>query len=202
MDETGLIAEARRGDLDAFNRLVLAYQDMAYNLAYRLMGDSDSAQDAVQDAFISAYHHLGSYRGGSFKAWILRITTNTCYDELRRRKRRPVTSLEPTDDQGDEIESPAWLADPDESPEEAAMRAELNRAIQGCLEELSLEFRTVVILVDIQGLDYQEAAQAIRKPVGTVKSRLARARLRLRECLQGAGELLPGQYRLQEEIKS
>lgn len=202
MDETGLIAEARRGDLDAFNRLVLAYQDMAYNLAYRLMGDSDSAQDAVQDAFISAYHHLGSYRGGSFKAWILRITTNTCYDELRRRKRRPVTSLEPTDDQGDEIESPAWLADPDESPEEAAMRVELNRAIQGCLEELSLEFRTVVILVDIQGLDYQEAAQAIRKPVGTVKSRLARARLRLRECLQGVGELLPGQYRLQEEIKS
>lgn len=202
MDETGLIAEARRGDLDAFNRLVLAYQDMAYNLAYRLMGDSDSAQDAVQDAFISAYHHLGSYRGGSFKAWVLRITTNTCYDELRRRKRKPVTSLEPTDDQGDEIESPAWLADPDESPEEAAMRAELNRAIQGCLEELSLEFRTVVILVDIQGLDYQEAAQTIRKPVGTVKSRLARARLRLRECLQGVGELLPGQYRLQEESKS
>lgn len=201
MDESGLIAEARRGDLNAFNRLVLAYQDLVYNLTYRLMGDPDSAEDATQDTFIAAYHHLGSYRGGSFKAWILRIATNTCYDELRRRKRRPVSSLEPLDEQGEEVETPFWLTDPAESPEEALVRSQLNKAIQSCLDNLPLEFRAVVVLVDVQGLDYQEAAQAIQKPVGTVKSRLARARLRLRECLRGAGELLPAEYRLQEEIK-
>jgi RNA polymerase sigma-70 factor (ECF subfamily) len=90
MDEPALILDAQRGDLDAFNRLVLAYQTPVYNLAYRIMGEGDAAADATQEAFISAYKHLGHYRGGSFKAWLMRIVTNAGYDELRRRKRRPV----------------------------------------------------------------------------------------------------------------
>lgn len=199
MDEAALIQDAQQGDLDAFNRLVLEYQDLLFGQAYRMMGEAQSAEDATQEAFISAFKKLNSYRGGSFKAWLLRIVTNACYDELRRRKRRPTTPLEPLDADDEEIETPRWLADPGESPEEAAERAALNRALQGCLEGLPDEFRTVIVLVDIQGLDYGEASLAIGKPLGTVKSRLARGRLRLRNCLQGFWELLPTAFRLVEE---
>ena len=94
MDEAALIDSARRGDLNAFNRLVLAYQDLVYNHAMRVMGENAAAEDATQEAFISAYRNLSGYRGGSFRAWLLRIVTNACYDELRRRKRRPSTPLE------------------------------------------------------------------------------------------------------------
>jgi RNA polymerase sigma-70 factor, ECF subfamily len=199
MDEAALIQDARQGDLDAFNRLILEYQDLVYGQAYRMMGELEAAEDATQEAFISAFKKLDSYRGGSFKAWLLRIVTNACYDELRRQKRRPTTPLEPLDADDEEVESPHWLADPGESPEEATERAELSRALQGCLEGLPDEFRAVIVLVDMQGLDYGEASHAIGKPLGTVKSRLARGRLRLRECLQGFWELLPAAFRLVEE---
>jgi RNA polymerase sigma-70 factor (ECF subfamily) len=202
MDEAALIQEARQGDLDAYNRLVLAYQDIVYHQAYRMMGEPDAAEDAAQDAFISAYRHLDAYRGGSFKAWLLRIVTNACYDELRRRKRRPTTPLEPLDDDNEEIESPYWIADPGESPEQAAERADLARAIQRCLDELPDDFRAVVVLVDIQGMDYTEASDVVRKPLGTIKSRLARARFKLRDCLQGFWELLPDSFRLIEESET
>jgi len=202
MDEAGLIESARSGDLNAFNRLVLAYQDIVYNQAYRMMGEAAAAEDAAQDAFIAAYRNLASYRGGSFKAWLLRIATNMCYDELRRRKRRPTTPLEPLDNEDEEIESPRWIADPSASPEEAAERAELAEALQNCLNGLPAEFRSVVVLVDIQGMDYTEAAQATGKPLGTIKSRLARARLRMRDCLQGFWELLPPSFRLVGESEA
>jgi RNA polymerase sigma-70 factor (ECF subfamily) len=199
MDEPALIQSAVRGDLNAFNRLVLAYQDMLYAQAYRMIGEADAAEDATQDAFIAAYRNLASYRGGSFKAWLLRIVTNICYDELRRRKRRPSVPLEPLDSDDEEIESPRWMTDPSATPEQAADQRELGRALQHCLDELPAEFRAMVILVDVQGMDYTEAAQVAGKPLGTVKSRLARARLRLRECLQGFWELLPAAFRLEEE---
>jgi len=202
MDEAALILEAKRGDLTAFNRLVLAYQDMVYNQAYRMMGELDAAQDATQEAFISAYRSMHSFRGGSFKGWLLRIVTNACYDELRRRKRRPTTPLEPLDDDDEEIESPHWIADPGETPEESTERQELSQAIQNCLEQLPDEFKAVVVLVDLQGVDYTEAASIMQTPLGTIKSRLARARLRLRDCLQGFWELLPAAFRLVEESKS
>jgi RNA polymerase sigma-70 factor (ECF subfamily) len=199
MDESGLIKDALKGDLDAFNRLVLAYQDMLYYQAYRMMGEAQAAEDVTQEAFISAFKKLRQYRGGSFKSWLLRIVTNACYDELRRRKRRPTSPLEPLNDYEEEIESPRWMTDPSESPEEAAERAELSRALQDCLDELPPDFRAVVVLVDVQGLDYSETAEAIGTPLGTIKSRLARARSRLRECLRGFWELLPPNFRLVEE---
>ena len=196
MDETALIGYAQQGDLTAFNRLVLEYQDYAYNVAYRVMGDHAAAEDAVQDAMIKAYKNLKKFRGGSFKSWLLRIVTNTCYDELRRRKRRPTTPLEPaTSDDDGQIENPRWLADDSESPEEFAVRAELSVVIQNCLEGLSDDFRVVVVLVDIQGMDYAEAAGVAGAPLGTVKSRLARARASMRDCLQGFRELLPASFR-------
>ena len=199
MQEKTMIADAQRGDLDAFNRLVLAYQDMLYGQAYRLMGEKYAAEDATQEAFISAFRKIKSFRGGSFKAWLLRIVTNACYDELRRRKRRPTTQLEPVNEENEPIESPNWLTDPGESPEIAAQRSEIRAALELCIQNLPIEFRTVVLLVDIQGLDYTEAARVIRRPLGTVKSRLARARVRMRDCLSNYGELLPTSFRLLEE---
>ena len=199
MDEPALIKEAQSGDLDAFNRLVLAYQDMAYNLAYRMLSDDAAAADATQNAFLSAYRNLGSYRGGSFRAWVLRMVTNSCYDELRRRHRHPTTSLEPATDDDEEIESPRWLASGEASPEAVVEQGELEQAIQHCLDGLPEEFRSIVIMVDVQGMDYSEVATAIGKPLGTVKSRLARARLKMRGCLQGFRELLPITFRLEDE---
>lgn len=192
VDEPALIRDAKRGDLEAFNRLVLAYQGLAFNVALRIMGEEASAADATQEAFLSAFRSLRRFRGGSFRAWLLRIVTNACYDEFRRRKRRPAVSI----DQEPEIEAQVSLRNPDEGPEQAAQRSELAQAIQDCLMLLVPEFRTVAVLVDVQGFDYQEAAAAIGKPLGTVKSRLARARAKLRDCLQGHGELLPASYRL------
>lgn len=199
MNEQELIQAARSGDLDSFNRLVLEYEGLAYNVALGLLGDPAAAEDATQDAFISAYQNLKSYRGGSFKAWLLRIVSNASYDELRRQSRRPITALESKNQDGEEIESPSWLSDPGESPEELAQRVELGEAIRDCLKRLELDFRTALVLVDVQGLDYAEAAAAMGKPLGTLKSRLARGRQRMQDCLRGFEELLPARYRLSGE---
>jgi RNA polymerase sigma-70 factor, ECF subfamily len=197
VDEANLVHMAQKGDLDAFNHLVLSYQEMAFNVAFRILSDDAAAEDATQNAFLSAYRSLSTYRGGSFRAWLLRMVTNTCYDELRRRKRHPTTPLEPqADDDHEEIESPHWLADDTPGPEVTLEQAELEQAVQHCLDDLPDDFKIVVVMVDVEGLDYLEVSQSIGKPLGTIKSRLARARLRLRDCLQGFWELLPAQFRL------
>jgi RNA polymerase sigma-70 factor (ECF subfamily) len=199
MDELSLIQSARKGDLDSFNRLILAYQDLAFNVAYRMLADEDLAEDAVQNAFISAYNNLSAFRGGSFKAWVMRMVTNGCYDELRRQKRRPTTPLEPVSEDEEENDSAPWLASGDPSAEITLEQAELEHALQHCLEQLPADFRAVVVLVDVEGMDYAEVSQSVRTPLGTIKSRLARARLKLRDCLQGFQELLPEQFRLTGE---
>jgi RNA polymerase sigma-70 factor (ECF subfamily) len=199
MDEIALVQSAQSGDLDSFNTLILHYQDRVFNTALRILGDEDIAQDAAQEAFISAFRSISTFRGGSFKAWLLRTVTNACYDELRRQKRRPTTPLEPETNDGEEMDSPRWLADPNMTPSEQFEADELEHAIQHCLDTLPTDFRTVVVLADLQGMDYSEVAIAARVPLGTIKSRLARARLRLRECLRGFEELLPSSFRLEEE---
>jgi RNA polymerase sigma-70 factor (ECF subfamily) len=201
MDEEALIAEAQKGDLDSFNGLVLAYQSLVYNVAYRIMGEPDSSEDATQEAFISAFKNIKSFRGGSFKSWLLRIVTNACYDELRRRKRRPASSLEELTEfsEGSDSEEPATLGSHADAPETAAVRSELTAAIEDCISRLSAEFKVVAVLVDVQGYDYREVSEVIGKPLGTVKSRLARARAKLRDCLQKHGELLPASYRHDNE---
>jgi len=197
MDEASLVQAAQKGDLDAFNQLILAVQELAYNVAYRILSDEAAAEDATQNAFLSAYRSLHTFRGGSFRAWVLRMVTNSCYDELRRVKRRPTTPLEPlTDDGDDEIESPHWMASGDPSPEAEMETRELESAVQDCLKRLPDDFRVVLVMVDIQGMDYQEVSVISGSPLGTIKSRLARARLKLRDCLQRFRELLPAQFRL------
>ncbi len=189
------IAAARRGDVEAFNRLVLAYQDEVYALAYRMLGDPDAAADAAQETFLSAFRHLRRFRGGSFRGWLLRIATNACYDELRRRGRRPQVPL--TEDDEQEADRRPWMADPhpDASPEAALVRQELREALETCLQRLVPKMRAVLLLVDVHGLDYAEAAAALGLPLGTVKSRLARARAAMRRCLGQFAELLPSLYR-------
>ena len=132
----------------------------------------------------------------------MRTVTNACYDELRRQKRRPAVPLEPETENGDEMDSPRWLADPNMSPEDKAEADELEHAIQHCLDALPTDFRAVMVLADIQGMDYSEVASASNVPLGTVKSRLARARLRMRECLRGFEELLPSALRLENESRA
>ena len=170
-DDLKLARYAQKGDLDAFNRLVLKYQDMAFNVAYRILSDSPAAEDAAQNAFLAAYQKIRTFRGGSFRSWLMRIVTNNCYDELRRQKRKPTTPLEPFNPaEGEEIESPSWLIDDSLSPAEEVEIMELDRAVQHCLESLPETFRVVVILVDIHGLDYQETADVAKTPLGTIKS--------------------------------
>lgn len=197
MDEQRLIAQAQRGDLHAFNQLVLAYQSMLYNVAYRILGDGDAAADATQDAFVSAYKAIARFRGGSFKAWLLRIVTNACYDQLRVKQRRPADSL---DDMLVEPEHDATLRDDSESPEDFVLRQELGAAIQRGLSTLPPDQRITLVLSDIEGLSYDEIAEVTRVSLGTVKSRLSRARSKLRDYLLHNGELLPAAYRLQGGI--
>ena len=195
MDESALIQSARKGNLDAFNTLVLTYQHQVYNLAYRIMGEEAAASDAAQEAFISAYKNLKSFRGGSFKSWLLRIVTNACYDDLRRRKRRPATSLDELTD-GEDGEAEFDVPAPEDGPEVIAQRHELAGLIQRGITTLPDDQRIVLVLSDVQGMSYEEIATMTNSNLGTVKSRLSRARAKLREYLQGRGELLPEIYRL------
>lgn len=198
MDEQAFIRAAQKGDVAAFNQLVRAYQAQVYRTAYRVMGEQAAAEDATQDAFISAFKHIRAYRGGSFKAWLLRIVTNACYDQLRVKQRRPTASLD------------AMLIDPDnpapgadraapESPQDVAERHELSAAIQAGLSTLPPDQRMTLVLVDIEGLSYDEVADAMQTNVGTVKSRLSRARLAMRDFMVKQVELVPARYRLNSE---
>ncbi len=193
--EDMLIERAQRGELDSFNALVLRYQDYCYSITYRIMGEPDGAADAVQDAFLTAYRKIRLFRGGNFKAWLARIATNTCYDELRKRKRRPQDYLEEMPG-SDHADGPV-IANHDPSPEQQAQRADLQRAIQECINALQEDQRTVLVLCDVQGMAYDEIADVQQVALGTVKSRLSRARLAMRQCLQAVQELLPDEYRFE-----
>jgi RNA polymerase sigma-70 factor (ECF subfamily) len=195
MDEVYLIEQAKKGDVNAYNTLVLHHQDAVYNVAYRVIGEPGAAADATQEAFISAYKALGRFRGGNFRGWLMRIVTNACYDELRRRKRRPQSSL---DEMTETYESAPVLADPDQpGPESLQLQRELIQAIERCLGELPVEQRTAAVMCDVEGYDYGEIAEIMATSLGTVKSRISRARAKLRDCLQDMAELLPVHYRLE-----
>lgn len=180
-DEAGCVAAARAGDLTAFNRLVLHHQQTAYNVALRTLGDPDAAEDVTQEAFFAAYRGLAQFRGGSFRAWLLRIVVNACYDRSRRQRRRPAQSLDQLLEADD---TPFDPIDPTPNPEERVLTQELAARLQRALNELPADQRVTVVLCDVQGLSYDEAAEATGVPLGTVKSRLSRARARLRELLQ------------------
>jgi RNA polymerase sigma-70 factor (ECF subfamily) len=194
MNEQTLIHAAQRGDLEAFNQLVLLYQDFLFRVAMNILGDEDIAGDATQQAFLSAFRNLRSFRGGSLRSWLSRITVNASYDELRRLARSKDIPLQVYDEYGEEMEPSLWLADPRPSPEEQAELSELASTLQDSLQALPDHYRLVAQLIDVEGLSYEETAAALDLPVGTVKSRLARARDALRTSLQRYSELLPPAY--------
>jgi RNA polymerase sigma-70 factor, ECF subfamily len=189
-DEEAIVSRAMAGDRSAFTRLVEHYQSACYGLAWRLLGDPDRAADATQDAFVHAYDAIGSYRGGVFRSWMLRITANASYDILRRSQRRPTTTL-PDPGEG-EAELPDTGA-PD--PIAEAERSELYHRLDVALRLLPDDQRIAVTLCDVYQLDYDEVARMTASPVGTVKSRIHRGRLRLRQLLLPHRELFGGSQR-------
>lgn len=185
-DDERLVAAAQTGDLDAFNGLVARHERAAYGLALRLVRDAAAAEDITQESFLAVWSNLHSYRGGQFRSWLLRIVANRAYDELRRRGRRPAESLDalPVEPAGE------WTTQaPAETPEGHALRREMSRRLQHVINHLPPDQRLVLILSDIQGHSYEEIATIAGANLGTVKSRLSRARARLRDELRADGEL-------------
>lgn len=190
-DEEQLIAKAQTGDQAAFQTLMEPYQSLLFNVAYRILGDHDGAADATQEALLSAYRALKSFRGGSFKAWMLRIVTNACYDQLRRKQRRPTSSLEAL------LVGPGLhhaFTDKSEDPESYVLRQDLGQIIQRGLKTLSLDQRTAIVLSDIHELSYPEIAEIAGVPVGTIKSRISRGRAQLRDYLLQQDDVVPRHY--------
>jgi RNA polymerase sigma-70 factor (ECF subfamily) len=175
------IALVRRARLDAFNALVELHQRSAYHLCYRMLGSSAAAEDATQDAFLSAFRNIRSCKETSFRPWLMRIAANACTDELRRRGRRPALSLDAPPPGTDE---PLDVPDRAPGPEQYAVEGETQATIQAALLRLPADQRMAVVLCDIQGFAYEEIAVAMNSSVGTVKSRIARGREKLRQELQ------------------
>jgi RNA polymerase sigma factor (sigma-70 family) len=197
--DEGTLEAAQRGDVVSFNALIEAYQRQVYNICYRTLGNAEDAADATQDAMLSAFRGIRSFNGSlaGLKSWLLRIAVNACYDQLRRRQRRPAESLDALS--APDADSPAdRLADLEPTPEQQALGAETARHIQQAIDRLPSEQRLTVVLCDVQGLSYEEAAQAMSCELGTVKSRLSRARAQLRVLLIEKGELPARPARLQE----
>ena len=193
--ETQLIRQASKGDLTAFNALILTHQEGVYNIAWRVLGEEMAAADATQDTFLTAYRKLHTYRGGNFRAWLGRIVTHICYDMLRYQKRRPADSIEDLTPEDSDDAFP--IAGQDPLPEEVALQRELQRAIQSCMNALKADQRVALVMCDVESYTYQEIASMEQVSLGTVKSRISRARASVRECLRAVKELLPAQYRQQ-----
>lgn len=187
MTENELVRAARSGDQSAFEALVKANQAMAYQLAYRMTGNPEDAADLTQEAFLNAWRGLSAFDGrASFSTWLYRLTSNACIDFLRREKRRVSLSMT-LEDEEDEEGRQAQLPDSRYSPERELEKKEAAEAVRRGLAALSDEHREVLVLRELEGLSYTEIAQTLSLEEGTVKSRIARARLALREFLQKEG---------------
>lgn len=191
-DESSLIARSRKGELDAFNILVDRYQGSLYNFCLRMLGSPEAAEDAAQEAFISAFRSIERFRGGSFRSWLFRIGANACYDEMRRRRSRPAVSLDQPAGGG---EHPHDVPASGAALDKRAEQRELAGVLQRALRELPAEQRLAVILCDVHGFDYSEIAETMGVSLGTVKSRISRGRSRLRQLLMARRELLPERFR-------
>jgi RNA polymerase sigma factor (sigma-70 family) len=198
-DERETISRAQTGDRLAFNQLVIRHQDAVYTLCFRLTGSPEDAADATQEAFLSAFRHIKDFRGEVFVGWLLRIASNACYDLHRYRKRRPAESLDAPPPSGEDAPS-RDVPDDALGPESEALRGELSEAIQAGLLDLPEDQRLALVLCDQYGYDYQTIAEITSVELGTVKSRINRARRKMRDFLRGQGrmELLPDPYRLSE----
>jgi RNA polymerase sigma-70 factor, ECF subfamily len=181
------IQSARQGDLDAFNKLILMHQDSLYNWVSYLVHDPDLAEDVTQTVFITAYEKMKSFRNGSFRSWLFQIAKNRSIDLYRSNQRHPTISLNDPISAEDEQDRIEWIQDGTLSPVEQVEAQERANMIQNLLQRLPEEYRTVLVLIDIHEMNYEEAAQALNVPLGTIKSRLVRGRLKLRDLLAKSG---------------
>ena len=197
-DENALVEAAQRGELSAFNALISTYQQQTYSIAYRILGDGDSAADAMQDSFIKIFHRINQFRGGSFKAWLFRVVINTCYDRMRGDRRRKAKLLD-----GDDIlpEHDYRLIDAKPTPHDRAESSELMRMMMAEIRKLPREQQQVLLLCDVEGLAYHEAAAMTGSNLGTVKSRLSRARAKMRDALTKNG-IAPQAMVHRQEVRS
>jgi RNA polymerase sigma-70 factor (ECF subfamily) len=179
-----IVEQVRGGEVAAFNRLVDLYQDYLFGVAFRILTDRDLAADAVQDAFLHAYQRLDGYRGGAFRSWLTRIGVNACMDILRSKRRRPSQPFPDLDDDSWEPRAP----DDAESEARATASAQ-RRALSEALARITHDQRVAIVLYDVEGFDYEEIAVMTDVSLGTVKSRIHRGRLALRELLRGQMEL-------------
>ncbi len=176
--EASIVRKVLGGDANAFETLVLEYEKNVYNIALRMTGNSEDAADMTQEAFIKAYNSLQSFRGDSkFSVWLYRIVSNVCLDFLRSKNRRPTVSLSVEDDDGEDAQLD--VADESQSPELLLDRKLTRDSVRRGLDSLPPDYRQILLLREIQGLSYDEIAQALSLEVGTVKSRIFRARKRL-----------------------
>ncbi|HEY7565864.1 MAG TPA: sigma-70 family RNA polymerase sigma factor [Acidimicrobiia bacterium] len=167
-DDAALVARVVGGDHDAFTTLMRRHEERIFAVCLRLMGNRAAALDATQETFLALYRKAGQYRAtAAVGTWLYRIAINTCYDLLRREKRRPAEAM------------PDFFDPADRTAEDPFTSVELRPSIEAALQELSPDFRTVVVLADIQGASLPEVAEALQVPMGTVKSRLFRARRQL-----------------------
>jgi RNA polymerase sigma-70 factor (ECF subfamily) len=181
-ETTDLLRRARAGEVAAFNVLVLHHQDAAYSLALRFLGSRQAAEDVTQEAFERAYRNLASFRGERFRSWLFTIVANAARDELRRQRRRPQRSLDEARD--DPERATLDPPDPGPTPDAVALQSELRAHLEAALRALPDDWRLVVVLSDVHGMSYAEVAATVGVPEGTVKSRLSRARGRLRDILR------------------
>jgi RNA polymerase sigma-70 factor, ECF subfamily len=181
--EESLIVQAKVGDLEAFNQLVLTHQDNLYWWILSLVGDDRLAMDLTQSTFVAAYEKIATFQQGSFRAWLFRIARNRSYDELRHRRRFPKVSLDQSINDAGEINLAGLIQDETPHPEEIIIQSEQSDTIGKLIGRLSEPYQEVIRLVDLNGLDYREAASLLKLPLGTLKSRLLRARLKLRQLM-------------------
>lgn len=183
MDETILIQKSQQGDMDAFEQLLLRYEKKVYTIAYKYMGNAEDASDLAQEALIKAYQSIGTFRGeSSFATWIGRITANRCLDELRKRKRLQTTSL----DEELELEEGSVqkeIASEKDTPEQHTIRQETVQYVQQKLAQMRDEYRLVLVLRELEGHSYEDIAEMLNCSLGTVKSRISRARNYLKELV-------------------
>lgn len=179
--EATLIQAAQKGDLSAFNLLVLGYQDNLFGWVFYLVHDVALADDITQATFVAAYEKMHTFRGRSFRAWLFRIARNRSYDEMRRRTRRPSVSLDADMRNEDKLGLHSMLPSNSPSPEEVLIRSEETSWILRLLDDLPEPYKQALELVDLHEMDYMEAAGVLDLPLGTLKSRVARARLKLRD---------------------
>ena len=183
-----LLEQARDGSLDAFNSLVECYQDHLFALVARMVPDRDQAGDAVQEAFFSAYRNMRSFRGGSVRSWLSRIAINAAMDQQRLKKRRPVAAVPRA--RGREL---AAACRPEDDPVRTAMHGERSRVLAAALAAITPDQRYAIVLFDVEGYDYAEIAELTGVSLGTVKSRIHRGRLALRDRLEGSIGLFRGE---------